>query len=57
MFTIRKVKYAAAKGRQKPESFLGGERDVLTNTRGEQVGLTYTASEINEEALEINAYF
>jgi hypothetical protein len=57
VFSAGKFKYAAARGRQKPESFLSGERQVLTNNNGEQVGLAYSASQVNEEPLEINAYF
>jgi hypothetical protein len=57
MFTTATVKHTATAGKQKPESFQGGEKDVLTNGLGEQVGLTVTAIQKNEEAFEINAFF
>jgi len=55
MVSTATVKYAATAGKQKPEGFEGGEKDVLTNTLNEQVGLTLTATQTNEEAIEINA--
>jgi len=57
MFTTATVKHAATAGKQKPERFEGGEKDVLTNALNEQVGLTDTATQTNEEAFEINAFF
>lgn len=48
------LKLVAAAGRQKPESFEGGERDVLTSVLGEQVGLKLTATQSSEEAVEVN---
>lgn len=57
MFTTATVKHAATAGKQKPERFEGGEKDVLTNGLGEQVGLTDTATQTNEESVEINALF
>jgi hypothetical protein len=57
MFTTATVKHAATAGKQKPERFEGGEKDVLTNALNEQVGLTDTTTQTNEEAFEINAFF
>ena len=57
IFTTGTVKYAEASGKQKPERFEGGEKDVLTNGLSEQVGLTVAATQTNEEAFEINAFF
>jgi hypothetical protein len=47
-------KLVASGGRQKPESFEGGVREVLLNALGEQVGVTLTATQTNEEAVEVN---
>ncbi len=47
-------KLVASGGRQKPESFEGGLREVLTNSLGEQVGISLTATRTNEEAFEVN---
>jgi hypothetical protein len=47
-------KLAASGGRQKPESFEGGVREVLVNTLAEQVGVSLTATQTNEEAVEVN---
>jgi alpha-tubulin suppressor-like RCC1 family protein len=55
MASTATVKYAATAGKQKPEAFEGGEKNVLTNALNEQVGLTVTATQTNEEAIEINA--
>jgi hypothetical protein len=44
----------ATAGKQKPESFEGGLREVLTNTPAEQVGVSLTAIQTNEEAVEVN---
>jgi hypothetical protein len=53
------LKYKASKGKQKPESVEGGEKDVLLSSLDagtpEQAGLTLTTTEKNEEELEINA--
>jgi alpha-tubulin suppressor-like RCC1 family protein len=49
--------FTATAGKQKPEAFLGGERDVLTNTLNEQVGLTVSSTQTSEEPVEINAWF
>jgi WD40 repeat protein len=51
------IKYAATGGKQKPEHFEGSPTDVLTNTLSEQVGLTVTETQTNEEAVEINAFY
>ncbi len=47
-------KLAASAGKQKPESFEGGLREVLTNSLNEQVGISFTATQTNEEAVEVN---
>lgn len=48
------LKFAQTAGLQKPESFEEGSRDVLTNGIGEQVGLSLSAMQTGEEAVEIN---
>jgi hypothetical protein len=48
------VKWAATAGKQKPEAFEGGSREVLTNQLGEQVGLTLSSAIAFEEPVEIN---
>jgi Regulator of chromosome condensation (RCC1) repeat/IPT/TIG domain len=57
MLTTATLKFTATAGKQKPEAFLGGEKDVLTNTLNEQVGLTVGSTQTNEEAVEVNAWF
>jgi hypothetical protein len=47
-------KLAASAGKQKPEAFEGGLREVLTNSLSEQVGISLTATQTNEEAVEVN---
>lgn len=47
-------KLVASGGRQKPESFEGGLREVLTNSLSEQVGISLSATQANEEAVEVN---
>jgi hypothetical protein len=47
-------KLIASAGKQKPESFEGGVRDVLTNALAEQVGVSLTATQTNDEAVEVN---
>jgi hypothetical protein len=47
-------KLLASAGKQKPESFEGGLREVLTNELAEQVGVSLTATQTNEEAVEVN---
>ncbi len=54
MLKTTAFKLAASAGRQKPESFEGGLREVLTDSLDEQVGLSLTASQTNEEAFEVN---
>jgi hypothetical protein len=54
MLTTATVKFTATAGKQKPEAFEGGGQDVLRNPFGEQVGLTLTSTQTNEEAIEIN---
>jgi hypothetical protein len=57
MVTTTTLKFTATAGRQKPESFEGGELDVLTNAFGEQVGVSLASTQTNEEAFEINTTF
>jgi hypothetical protein len=61
MLLTHALKYVGAKGKQKPEKFVGGEKDVLEASfdKGtyEQVGLTVKMTESNEEAIEINTVF
>ncbi len=54
MQKTRTLRFAQTSGLQKPEAFEGGLRDVLTNGIGEQVGLSLTAIQTDEEAVEIN---
>ncbi len=56
MHTTATLKFTATAGKQKPEQFEGGEKDVLTNALNEQVGLRLTSTQSNEEAVEINAF-
>ncbi|HST35494.1 MAG TPA: hypothetical protein VLK25_02540 [Allosphingosinicella sp.] len=53
------VKSKAAKGKQKPESFVGGPTEVLITTieggTPEQAGESLTTIQTNEEKLEINS--
>ncbi len=52
------LKFKASKGKQKPESFVGGAKDVLEQSVDkaayEQAGLTLSAGQLNEEPLEAN---
>jgi hypothetical protein len=57
MFTSAVAKHSKKAGKQKPESIEGEPKDVLTNNRGEQVGLSDAVLLKPEEALEINAFF
>jgi hypothetical protein len=57
MVHTTKLQYKASKGKQKPEAFEGAPADVLENSRGEQVGLGFTATQTNGEAVEINTAF
>ncbi len=58
MLASATLKFRAAKGKQKPEGFEGGARDVLLSSLGgdvfKQVGLTVTMTEVGEEAMEVN---
>jgi hypothetical protein len=54
MFTSGTVKWLEKAGKQKPESFLGGETDVLINSLEEQTAIKLKAIQTNEEAFEIN---
>jgi hypothetical protein len=47
-------KLVASGGKQKPESFEGGVREVLVNALAEQVGISLTATQTNAEAVEVN---
>ncbi|MGP0101623.1 MAG: hypothetical protein ACLPUT_08390 [Solirubrobacteraceae bacterium] len=53
------LKLKASKGRQKPEGFVGEAKDVLEASFGgaayEQIGLTLTATQADEEDVEVNA--
>ncbi|HXR28215.1 MAG TPA: hypothetical protein VN772_01460 [Solirubrobacteraceae bacterium] len=53
------LKFAATKGKQKPEGFAGEPKDVLEASFGgmafEQAGLTLATTQAGEEQLEINA--
>jgi len=55
------LKAAAAKGKQRPESFVGGAKAILeesvNSAKPEQAGLTLTTILKNEELLEINTVF
>jgi hypothetical protein len=57
MHTAETAKLGEAAGKQKPERFLGGEKQVLTKAGGEQVGLKVAMTQKYEEALEINTFF
>ena len=58
MSLTRPLRFAASKGRQKPESFAGGPSDVLEQSLNggayEQVGLTLSSTQTSEEKLEVN---
>jgi hypothetical protein len=53
------VKYKAAKGKQKPESFVGEPTDVLltsiSESSPEQAGESMTVNQANEEKIEVNS--
>jgi len=59
MLSSSSLKFAAAKGRQKPESFVGEQKDVLEASFAsgtyEQAGLTLAATQAGEEPLETNS--
>ena len=52
------LKFKASKGKQKPEAFAGGPRDVLEESVDggayEQTGLSLSATQAGEEAVEAN---
>jgi hypothetical protein len=52
-----KLDYKASEGKQEPEAFEREAADVLENSLGERVGLTFRASLTSEEAVEINTAF
>jgi hypothetical protein len=54
MLALTSLKLVAGGGRQKPESFEGGPPETLTNSLFEEVGLTLSSTQTNEEAVEIN---
>ena len=53
------IKTKALKGKQKPESFVGGSAEVLMSqiesNPAEQAGLTLTTTQTNEEKVEVNS--
>ena len=59
MFLTSTLRYSAAKGKQKPESFAGEPRDILEASLNvqafEQLGLTLETTQTNSEAVEVNA--
>jgi hypothetical protein len=56
-----KLKFLATRGKQKPEKFVEGAKDVLEASfdKGayEQIGLAVKVTQINAEAIEINTVF
>jgi hypothetical protein len=57
MLTTATLKFTATAGRQKPERLEDGVPEVLTNSLGEQVGLSVASTQTNEEPVEINPTF
>jgi hypothetical protein len=61
MLATTTVKVTATKGRQKPEKFEGGPKEVLEASFGgwpfEQTGLTVTRTQTNSEPVEANTVF
>jgi hypothetical protein len=61
MLAGAKLKFTATKGKQKPEKFVEGAKDVLeasfNNGAYEQIGLTVKITQTNEEALEVDSAF
>jgi hypothetical protein len=55
------VKASATTGKQKPENFVGEPKDILEASFSggvfEQTGLTLTATQTNEEPVEVNSVF
>jgi len=53
------LKFNASKGKQKPEAFVDGPKDVLEASLDkepfEQAGLTLTSTQTNDEAVEVNS--
>ena len=58
MSLTRPLRFTASKGKQKPEGFVGEPKDILeeslNNGAYEQVGLTLSSTQTNEEKLEVN---
>jgi hypothetical protein len=54
MLKTATVKFTATAGRQKPEALEGGDPEFLTNSFFEEVGLTVSSTQTNEETVEIN---
>jgi hypothetical protein len=54
MQTTGTLKFAATAGKQKPESFEGGDPAFLTNPLFEEVGLSASSTQANEEPIEVN---
>jgi hypothetical protein len=61
MLASAKLSFMASKGKQKPEKFVGGAKDVLEASfnKGayEQMGLAVKLTQTNEEPLEVNPVF
>ena len=59
MLLTQTLKFKASKGKQKPESFVGEPKDILEASFNgepfEQAGLTLTATQTSEEAVEVNS--
>jgi hypothetical protein len=59
MLISENLVYAESAGKQKPESFVGGSRDILESSFDEgslaQTGLKLTAVQANEEKVEVNS--
>jgi len=55
------LKASASKGKQKPESFVGGPKDILEESFNgapfEQTGLTIAITQTNEEEVEVNSVY
>jgi hypothetical protein len=59
MLATTTLKYAASRGRQRPERFVGGPAAILEGSFGkgafEQLGLAQATTQASEEAVEVNA--
>jgi len=58
MLTVTKDIFKSKRGKQLPEQFEGGKREILESSfeaPSEQTGLTLTMSQTNKEAIEINS--